>query len=106
MVRAAFDVDASGAARWLMFRLAFCLLSVSLLIAGFPAVLDLRQDFPHSLNVSFTPEANSHTSHFHDGRKRDFLVCNVPIESRETDAKLSSSFAGGASKHSIMTIIK
>ena len=56
LVRARSVLDTPGAARWLRFP--FLALHPFPDIAGFPAVGDLGQDFPHSFNVSLRPRVN------------------------------------------------
>jgi hypothetical protein len=97
MVRARSVLDTPGAARWLSFGLSrFRFLFFP---PGFPAVDDLRQDFPDSLNFFLRPDMHSGSAKGYGFRGRYFSRFDVVGKSAMSDSKLLSSLSGGEIRH-------
>src|SRR5579864_5493882 len=94
LVRAAFGVIAPGAARWLTFRPFFCFLRLLLLVTGFPAVGDLRQEFANMINLFLSPTMNAHSFSLDKLGRRNFTGCDIAAQGCRIKSELSGGLAG------------
>ena len=66
---------------------------------GFPAVGDLRQDFPDMFNFFFTPKMHSGSATGYGFRGRYFSHFDVMGKGAMTNSKFLSSLPGGKIRH-------
>jgi hypothetical protein len=91
-------LDTPGAARWLSFRLFGCCFRF-LLVSGFSAVCDLRQQGSDSLYVFLSPCPDVPFPNSNGFGRRHLLGGNVTIKARKRDSEVLSSLPCGKSSH-------
>ena len=91
---------APGVARWLRFGLSCCWFFPFLLITGFPAVGDLRQELANLFNLFLGPEMYCHAAARGGFGCGYFPGSDVATQSYCTNPKLLGRLASGKGFHS------